>query len=431
MSYLAWLGPAENLVPLVGYLGGTTRITALHGTLISDSLDVRVSASSQVGHGDQGTWTVNFDSPMYLVRSNALASFIFARFTLNIPQGATITNAIFSLYQAEIATYVSTTDDRTIGAVQSDNAAAPTNASTMEAAAGNLGTTANWTNSGSFSNQQQLPTGDISAVIQQIVNRSGWQSGNSIVLVATHPGSGSKTHQQRGFDATEAYRPRLQVDFSYMSSGGVAPSVRNVTNVAYELATTHSVEWGAGAADDVLVMLYNGAANQSYTLSLPSGWASLYDVTQGDLRARAAWRPAPSASSGSTNVTLNNGSRFSAQTYRIQGVWDGGLLETAIAVGGAAGGTSTGPNPGSLSVPWGTSQPSLILAVSHSAAGGSVSYPSGYTDGTTAYTGVFNSFHARTSSAITTVTAASEDPGAFTLGDSVAWRAATIAIRGR
>lgn len=31
MSRVAWKGPAGDLVPLVGYLGGTTQVTAPHG----------------------------------------------------------------------------------------------------------------------------------------------------------------------------------------------------------------------------------------------------------------------------------------------------------------------------------------------------------------------------------------------------------------
>lgn len=178
------------------------------------SVDLRVSASNQTAHGDQGSWTPYFDSPGYLVRSNALASFVWARYILNIPKNATITSATFTLYQQETATYYTTQDDRTIGAVQADNPSAPTNASETEAACENLGTTATWANSGAFSNQNPLPSGDISSVIQQIVNRAGWSSGNAIIIVATHPGSGSKTHQQRMYDSTESLRPRLQVEYT-------------------------------------------------------------------------------------------------------------------------------------------------------------------------------------------------------------------------
>lgn len=228
--------------------------------------------------------------------------------------------------------------------------------------------------------------------------------------------------------------------FSHGVAGGLAvaggveyypPVVRNVTVKEDDTsATTHSVGWGAGDADDVLLMLVNGAASTSYTMDVPTGWSSRYNVTQGDLRARAFVRSAPSASAGSVNVTISAGQRVSALVYRLANVDDEVSLAEAIVAGGAAGGTSTGPNPGSLSIPWGASQPSLVLAVAHSAAGGSVSYPSSYTNGQTAWTGVFNNFHARTSVARRVVEAASEDPGAFTLGHSVLWRAATIAIRG-
>lgn len=211
--YRAHRGPAGSLTPLVGHSGGQ-RITSLHQVLVEDMIDVRVAASGDVADGETANWTPNVRTPMYLVRSGATGSFAFWRFTLDIPQGATIVNAFLTVYQNELATYASA-DDRTLGAVQADNPAAPGNASAMSAAAGNLGTTVTWANAGSFANQAALPTGDIKAVLQQLVDRAGWASGNAVLLVATHPGSGSKTHQQRAFDSTPTLRPRLEVEFSY------------------------------------------------------------------------------------------------------------------------------------------------------------------------------------------------------------------------
>lgn len=210
------------------------------------------------------------------------------------------------------------------------------------------------------------------------------------------------------------------------------PVTAAVATYAAESATTHPVNVPAVTAGDLQLIIVNAAASTSYTISTPSGWTQLYNSANGNLRGAAFYREAPSTSGATTvNITISAGQRLTAVAYTITGHDTVPALADIISVSAGATGTSTTPNPSSVSVSWhDTGEKTLALAVAHSAAGASVSYPSGYSDGQTAYTGVFNYFHARTSVAEKNIEAASEDPGSFTLGDSQLWMARTIVIRG-
>lgn len=190
-------------------------------------------------------------------------------------------------------------------------------------------------------------------------------------------------------------------------------------------ATSHTIDLPSGiASGNLLLIFWNGAANSSYTADTPSGWNSLYDATNGNLRARGAYRVSNGSEGSSVGVTFSAASRFSSTAYRIS------RYEATPAAGGAATGTSASPDPASLSHGFVGTDKVLWIAVSHSAAGGSISYPSGYSGGVSGYSGVFNNFHARTASAHREFESASENPGAFAVTDSVAWVARVVAIRG-
>ena len=196
-------------------------------------------------------------------------------------------------------------------------------------------------------------------------------------------------------------------------------------------ATTHAINIPAVLAGDLILILANGAASAAYTMTVPTGYDSLYDQANGNLRGRGFRRAAPSDAAATTvNVTLSAGQRLSAIALAIRGYDTDVAIADAIAVATAATGNSASPNPPSVTMPWGTDAPSLIIPVAHSAAGGSISYPSSYTDGLTVYTGVSNNFHARTSTAEREVEASSEDPGTFGLGGTFLWVAQTIAVKG-
>jgi hypothetical protein len=64
-----------------------------------------------------------------------------------------------------------------------------------------------WTTRGEAGPDQQTP--DISSVIQEIVSRPGWASGNSLVIIVT--GTGERTAES--YDGNQAGAPLLHVEY--------------------------------------------------------------------------------------------------------------------------------------------------------------------------------------------------------------------------
>ena len=125
-----------------------------------------------------------------------------------VPSGATVVNA-YVQFQARRATSVAT--NLTIRGQASDNAA------TFSTAAFNISsrprTTSSaqwspppWTTVGEAGANQR--TSDLSAVLQEIINRPGWASGNALALIIT--GSGKRTAE--AFEGARA--PVLHIEFT-------------------------------------------------------------------------------------------------------------------------------------------------------------------------------------------------------------------------
>lgn len=136
------------------------------------------------------------------------------RFALAIPKDATVTSAVLTAYQNQNSTWV-VADDRTLGAEQVDNAGVASSLADLQARYTNRGTTVTWSNAGTILNSQPVPTGSITAMLQAIVNRAGWVSGNHVMLWCSHPGSGGHNAQWRSVVGQSAgVQPRLEVGFT-------------------------------------------------------------------------------------------------------------------------------------------------------------------------------------------------------------------------
>jgi uncharacterized protein YjiK len=174
-------------------------------------LDVRVSASSDDAEEKASTGKVNRgSSDLELADQGRNSQLVGIRFNgLTIPQGATITNAFIQFNADE--THSKTTDLQ-IRAQATDNAL------TFVSTNGNIssrpltGTSVEWApvpwvTVGEEGSNQQTP--DISSVVQEIVDRSGWSNGNSLVMIIT--GSGTRTAESFNGDAATA--PSLHIEY--------------------------------------------------------------------------------------------------------------------------------------------------------------------------------------------------------------------------
>ena len=186
--------------------------TATVSITVGDTLTIEVRVATGTDDAEEaGDGRVSLaSSDLEFVFDRGSNQTVGMRFTgLNIPQGATITRAYIQFQVDEVN---SGDTSLTIQGQDADNAA------TFVATNGNISsrptTTAAvswsplpWLTKGVAGPDQQTP--DIIAVIQEIVNRPGWASGNSLVLIIS--GTGERTAES--YDGTPLGAPLLHVEY--------------------------------------------------------------------------------------------------------------------------------------------------------------------------------------------------------------------------
>ena len=163
---------------------------------------------------------------------------------VEVPQGATITSAYIQFQVDEVNTV-----DTNLS-IQGQASDAPV---TFTASTGNVSNRPRtvaavswapepWTTIGEAGPGQQTP--DISAIIQEIVDRPGWTSGNPLVIIIT--GTGERTAES--FDGTPSAAPLLHVGFS---SGGQSnnPPLANDDSASTTVETPVTIDVTANDTD--------------------------------------------------------------------------------------------------------------------------------------------------------------------------------------
>ncbi|MFQ6070598.1 MAG: right-handed parallel beta-helix repeat-containing protein, partial [Candidatus Aminicenantales bacterium] len=199
-----------------------------------NSLSVRVSQSSDDAEEQSppnGSMYLT-SSDLELVNDGSTNQVVGIRFqNVTIPQGATITNAYIQFTVDETD---SVTTDLTIYGEDTDNA------STFGTASGDISsrtkTTAYvswnnipaWNTVGEAGSDQQTP--DISSIIQEIIDRAGWLSGNSLAVIIE--GSGERTAES--YNGSSSSAPLLVVNYTTPNQEffhGIVDEIR-ITNTA-------------------------------------------------------------------------------------------------------------------------------------------------------------------------------------------------------
>lgn len=150
-----------------------------------------------------------------------------------IPQGAPVTEAHLTLKATGIATAIP--GPLTIQAQAVDNAVVTTSRTTIDSWANTQATTASvsWTPS-AWVTSTLYDTPDLKTVIQEIVNRAGWVSGNSIMLFIKTTRAAFTTAKAisfRAWDNTPADAAKLSVTYSTVF-GGTANAGSDQTGIA-------------------------------------------------------------------------------------------------------------------------------------------------------------------------------------------------------
>ena len=183
------------------------------------TLDVRVAASSDdVEESSTGSMTLTGGT---LHMGNEESAAVGLRFNgLAIPRAATVVHAYV---QFTVQNPLSLPTSLTVQGQASDNATTFT--SSRSNASSRPRTTAAvtwsvlpWSTRGDADFAERTP--DLAAVVQQIVNRPGWASGNSLAVILTGPGRRDAT----SFDRTPSWAPLLHVELG-TTAPNQAPNV--------------------------------------------------------------------------------------------------------------------------------------------------------------------------------------------------------------
>ncbi|MEX0752820.1 MAG: hypothetical protein WD073_07840 [Xanthobacteraceae bacterium] len=179
----------------------------------------------------------------------------------------------------------------------------------------------------------------------------------------------------------------------------------------------------AAATQHILIVFFAYAAS-STTVTWPTGWTQLFSPTfNTNVGLEARYRVTDGTEGASIELTTSGSVKSAHQCYRI----GAGLSAEGAVVNGGSG--SNNPDPPNLAPSWGSAANLWLSACSYTQDGGVAvtAYPSSYTDGRDDKTSTGNGCGLGT--ARRALTAASENPGTFTIGSSKRWVGATVAVQ--
>lgn len=172
--------------------------------------DVQVGASLDDGHNWGGTlYRVSITASPGNTSTNVTDS--FHRYTnVTIPGGATITKAYITV-EAHSGTDAGVLSN--IYANDHDDAVAPTDNAEMVALARTTAFTA-WDGE-VFSADTPTNSDDIAAVIQEIIDRGGWNSGQALMIIWDDDGSpNDKRYRIHSYDGQPIQTQKLHVEYT-------------------------------------------------------------------------------------------------------------------------------------------------------------------------------------------------------------------------
>ncbi len=255
------------------------------GTSSVQTLDVSVSAGSDDAEESTANVVVIGSADLDLMTGDEANLVVGARFTnVTLPAGANITSAFLQL-TAEEAPHSSATS-LTVRGQAADNP--PTFAAVNGDISGRATTAAStawtvdpWLNIGDAGLAQRSP--GLTGIIQEIVNRPGWVSGNALVLLTT--GSGTRIAESFNKTATPGGDPLLHVEYTSANSppqitsdGGGDTAATSVAENQTAVTTVTAVDPNVG---DTLTFSISGGADAA-RFQIGSGTGVLSFVTAPD-----------------------------------------------------------------------------------------------------------------------------------------------------
>ncbi len=199
------------------------------------SVSVRISASTDDAEENISSGAIALtSSDLELGEDGSTPQWLGLRFlNVTVPQGATITNAYIEFETDEIDSEVT---NMTFYGEDIDDA--PTFSTTVY----NISSRTRTVNSVSWNSvpawntvDEKHQTPDLSSIIQEIVNRGGWVSGNNLAIVAQ--GTGERTAESYNGEAANA--PLLVVDYTVGSGSSFSCGSGLLANPDFESGTSN------------------------------------------------------------------------------------------------------------------------------------------------------------------------------------------------
>ena len=212
-------------------------VTGDNGELL---IEVRVAASADDAE-ESATGSMSLPSSDLELVFDGSNQTVGMRFNeVAIPRGATVTSAYVQFKVDEVnseSTFLTIQGENVDQAAQFTALKKSISSRSRTAAAASWSPNP-WTTVGAIGADQQTP--DIASVIQEIVNRPGWASGNSLAIIIT--GTGHRTAES--FDGDQVGAPLLHIEFLAPLSNHApvanAQSVTTAENTAKAITLTAS-----------------------------------------------------------------------------------------------------------------------------------------------------------------------------------------------
>jgi hypothetical protein len=312
--------------------GAANSNLATYACGFTGSVDTRVGSSTDDAEQNAGTGAVNAsDADLELTADGATQQVVGVRFfDLDIPKGATVTNAYIEFTPRTGQTVSTGSPTISIKAQDADNAAtfatSPNDVSSRPVTSASVSwTPAAWT----AGTPGQTP--DLSSLVQAVVNRTGWAGGNSMAFVMSGAAANNFRRAWTIDGNGVATAPRLVVQYSTACSYTVNPNTKYEVRLPASNFATGQVLFGKSPSPRDNDATANGDSRDSDGVA--SGGQVVITLTTGASGANNhtydfGFYVAPTAANASINGAVYDGKKGLARvTVTLSG---GGLIQPRV-----------------------------------------------------------------------------------------------------
>jgi hypothetical protein len=178
----------------------------------SGTVTVQISMGSDDVNEDGSNYVPGFQGMWYGNGGSTSASFVGLRFNnITIPQGATITSARIEVFSANANQWTSMNFEI---AGEASNSALTFSSGSKPSQRLLTVTRINHSSNAQWIANTWYTLETITPIIQEIVNRTGWQNGNSVALIMRGTGGAWGRKYSWGFEGNPANAPRLVITYT-------------------------------------------------------------------------------------------------------------------------------------------------------------------------------------------------------------------------